>query len=444
MAANGLVCFIDAIQECIALIGTRIDEEGLGDAGEKPRYTYNQLFEHVFAAHPRVNDMKEAYDEVHAKALAEGIDAQTERALLEDALAELEIRRYTGTDLSRYKTTYRDKKVVEEFLLGTEYAALALDRADADLVEVAKVVIDVMKKRVRRRTFVCSPSDKQRRSGIESCRIENALLLIANDPDFPAFARGPIFEHLSSYLKESGQGEFVDDLWNTIDTHLQDEEQVRKIGGFYEADDKRIEILSYLIAVAICQGAAVRVLSRDDESRGDATSITTAGSPAAHERRAYLMELFVDATSGEAPQNFVLDPDKVNLIGRVSVPDEAKSVKILGETVPRSRVNSIAVRFRAGKEGATVSRQHAVIAYDSASGSWLLRDADSLNGTVIMRTRGNADGGATAGSFTLDVGTDAPGTPLLSSDVIYLAPLRYDDGTVGRDPLGATFSFRIV
>ena len=98
------------------------------------------------------------------------------------------------------------------------------------------------------------------------------------------------------------------------------------------------------------------------------------------------------------------------------------------------------MRFAAEGAGSSVSRTHAVIKHDSQAG-WVILDAGSTNGTAVAHLTNSGSDAAEEFCPSRFIGELESGAPLQRGDIIYLAPARYTDGSLGHNPKGATYRF---
>lgn len=430
MKANGLAYFIDALSRCIS------EELSFSAAdGEEPvAYTDNQLLEHVLPPRPQTNDLKAAFRQAMSDAAASGLTDEEARLQAEETLLELDSKPRSATKLSRLKNHATPHDVAREFALSND-----LDEDHAvDPVLLARDAQDVMRRLARRETVFCSAAGKKS-DGRSFTRTLNAVRTIVLSGRFSLLIENDFKKALIAYLEESHQSRAVGDFTNTLTVLMRDEQEAATraidaadLDEAYRAClDARVEIMGYLLAVALCGAAGVEALSRDHVARAD---IPTRYAPLAasdgdaHAREACLAEQLIDSAGNLSfGATIALDRARGLLIGRA--PEEQRGCDILR------------VRYVADAVGSSVSRTHALVRFDEGRGRWEILDLGSSNGTAVAHLEGVASGRDE--SFAPAVLADDPevGETLSNGDAIFLAPTRYIGGDLGPSATGAAYRF---
>lgn len=432
MKANGLAYFIDALSVCVR------SELALSCLeGEEPfEYTDNQLIEHILPPRPKTNELKAARRAAAAEARKRGLNEEQSRAFVEDALLELDIEPRSASILSRLKKHSDAADIIDEFLLSNE-----LDESHAnDLAAVAHDAQYVMRKLARRETVFFSMLSKKDTSGKNFARMGNAVRAVILSGAFPVMANTEFKEAVLAFLQDSHQDDCLDEFVNTLAVLMRDEQElsneaIAAKGSGASYLDARIDIMAYLLAVALCGSAGVKELSRDSFARADlptrysAVQVNASHRAATHE--ACLVEQLLDSEGNLMfGEKIPLDRNKVVYIGRAPEPHNDSQL--------------LHVRYVADGVGSTVSRLHAVMRFCAETGCWHIRDAESYNGTAVAALEVDSTSNVERFTAAHYIDNADPGTALSNGDVVFLAPLESSGGNLAPNPHGATFRLVIL
>ncbi len=433
MKANGLAYFIDALSRYV-------NEElsfSVAD-GEKPvTCTDNQLLEHILPPRPQTNDLKAAFRQAMSEAIASGMKEAEAQLQAEENLLELDSKPRSATKLSRLKNHATPQDVAVEFALSND---LGKDHAgDPDLL--ARDAQDAMRRLARRETVFCSAGGKSS-DGRSFSRTPNAVQTLLFSSRFPLLIETEFKAALVAYLRDFHQARAIGDFTNTL-TVLMREEQEAAARALDAADrgeaeraclNARVEILGYLLAVALCGSAGVAALSRDHVARADIPTRYTPLAESSGERQAReacLAEQLVDSAGNLSfGATIALDRSRALLIGRA--PEEQPGCDILR------------VRYIADGTGSSVSRTHALVRFDEERGCWEIMDLGSSNGTAVAHLEDVAPGRSESYAPATVVDDPEVGEPLSNGDAVFLAPARYIGGDLGPSETGASYRFVMV
>ncbi len=429
MKANGLAYFIDALSRCV---GEELSFSAID--GEEPiSYTDNQLLEHILPPRPQTNDLKSAFRQALNEATASGLSEEEARLQAEETLLELDSKPRSATKLSRLKNHATPQDVAQEFALSND---LGKDHAENPAL-LARDAQNVMRRLARRETVFCSAAGKKN-DGRSFTRTFNAIRIITSSGRFSPLVENDFKKALIAYLEDSHQSRAVGDFTNTLTVLMRDEQEAATRAIDAADQDEayraclaaRVEIMGYLLAVAVCGAEGVDALSRDHVARSDIptryTPLAASGDKAAGE--ACLVEQLIDAAGNLSfGATVALSRERGLLIGRA--PEEQPGCDVLR------------VRYVADSIGSSVSRTHALVRFDEIRERWEVLDLGSSNGTAIAHLE-NADG-ARDESFSPAALADDPeiGEPLSNGDALFLAPVRYIGGDLGPSSTGAAYRF---
>lgn len=435
MKANGLAYFIEALAACIAAenktFGELIDVP-IGDE-EQLAYTDGQLVEHFLPPRPSTNDLKAARRAAEREAMAQGMDREHARLSAEETLIEIDSKPRSATVLSRIRRHWTSQEIVDEFLVSNDFSPSHA----ADLALVAHDAEEAMRRLAPRTTLFYSLPSAKSTTRHRFARMQNGIRYIIESANFSVYVENEFKRAMLAFLESRHQEDCANLFGNTLTVLMRNEQELstRAVSALDIDDDveyleARTEIMAYLLAVALCGRAGVEELSLDDVARNVPTSLfSNDGTRLAAERRdrPMLIEQLVDAQGGKSyGARIELDPACTYVIGRS--PEAAG-----GE-------EAIRVRFAAEGAGSSVSRTHAVIKHDSQAG-WVILDAGSTNGTAVAHLTNSGSDAAEEFCSSHFIGELESGEALQRGDIIYLAPARYTDGSLGHNPKGATYRF---
>ena len=229
----------------------------------------------------------------------------------------------------------------------------------------------------------CSAAGKKN-DGRSFTRTLNAVRTIVLSGRFSLLVENDFKKALIAYLEESHQSRAVGDFTNTLTVLMRDEQEAATraidaadLDESYRAClDARVEIMGYLLAVALCGAARRRgAVARSRGARRHPTRYAplAASDGDAHAREACLAEQLIDSAGNLSfGTTIALDRARGLLIGRA--PEEQRECDILR------------VRYVADAVGSSVSRTHALVRFDEGRGRWEILDLGS-NGTAVAPPR---------------------------------------------------------